>query len=82
MIPPHTPLKEVLEHVARVEHRLLDAAQDVRALVGIVRGLHHKIESLNGLVAEERKLRMARKANMFPGRQLRKEAKDGQVKDG
>ncbi len=82
MIPPHTPLKDVLAHVGRVENRLLDAAQDVRALVGIVRGLNHKIESLNGLLAEERKLRKARKAKIFPGIQLRKEAKDGQATDG
>lgn len=78
MIAPHTPLKDVLEHIARLEHRLLDSAHDVHALVGIVRGLNHKIEGLNKLVEEERKLRMARKAKLFPGRQLRKGAKDGQ----
>lgn len=78
MIPPHSPIKETLETIAKVEARLRDAADDVAVLVGVVKSLHDKVVTLNRLVNEERKLRMAKKAKLRPGLMLRKEAKDGQ----
>lgn len=81
-IPPHTPLKETVAAIAKVEATLRDAADDVAFLVGVVKSMHDKVVTLNRLVHEERELRMARKAKLRPGLLLRKEAKDGKASPG
>lgn len=67
MIAPRSSLEETITAFEKLETRLRDAANDVVFLIGVTKRLHEKVITLDRLLNEERRLRLAKKAKLRPG---------------